>query len=241
MNLVTFGLILLCCNVWAAKTNLASKFGNKMLEDFLKKFKTILKTGNETLGIPILDPFNADRLDIRLNEEKIKLDALLTKANVIGLSEYDIINADYTWSIKEVVLKLHLSWPLSIAASTNYSMNGKVDVFEIYGKGDIKMTAQKFTFDTEINFIMDGGITGHLKVKNMKLKLSLNSLDFHVTGLYDNDELSAVISAVISDMAPELISDDSIIKEVIPVISNQLDAFLSTMTVFELLKLILNF
>ncbi|XP_024889906.1 uncharacterized protein LOC112466186, partial [Temnothorax curvispinosus] len=147
-----------------------------MLEDFLEKFKTILKTGNETLGIPILDPFNADRLDIRLNEEKIKLDALLTEANVIGLSEYDVINADYTLS-KEIFLELHLSWPLSIAASTNYSMNGKVDAFEIYGKGDINMTAQKFTFDTEIKFIMDDGLTGHLKVKNMKLKLSLNSLD----------------------------------------------------------------
>lgn len=43
-----------------------------MIKEFLKKFKTILKTGNEKLGLPILDPFNADRLEIKLNEEKIK-------------------------------------------------------------------------------------------------------------------------------------------------------------------------
>lgn len=42
-----------------------------MMLNFLNKLKTILKTGHEKLGLPVLDPFNADQLEIKLNEEKI--------------------------------------------------------------------------------------------------------------------------------------------------------------------------
>jgi len=65
-----------------------------------------------------------------------RLNALATKVNVNGLSGYDIINADYTMS-ELVVFNLHLSWPL-IAATTDYSIKGNVDIFEIYGNGEIR-------------------------------------------------------------------------------------------------------
>lgn len=49
-----------------------AEYGNKMIENFLIKFKTTLKTGDEKLGIPILDPYNAERLEINLKEDTIK-------------------------------------------------------------------------------------------------------------------------------------------------------------------------
>lgn len=39
------------------------------------------------------------------------------------------------------------------------------------------LSAQDFAFETHIDFILDGGITGYLKIKEMKLNLSLKSLD----------------------------------------------------------------
>lgn len=42
-----------------------------MFEKLLEKFKIILKTGNESLGIPVLDPFYAEQISINLNEEII--------------------------------------------------------------------------------------------------------------------------------------------------------------------------
>lgn len=43
-----------------------------MFENFLEKFKTIMRTGNDTLGLPVLDPFTADQIPIAIDEETIK-------------------------------------------------------------------------------------------------------------------------------------------------------------------------
>jgi len=245
MNLVAFRLILSCCNAWAAKTNFLSKSGqNRIIIEFLDKLKTALKTGHEKLGLPVLDPYNADQLEIKLNENMISLNALLKKVNVNGLSEFDIINTDLQISDQRFTLIFHLSWPL-VTASTNYSINGKVDVFEIYGNNlwqhQMKMAAESFVFDALLDFSMKNGLNGHLKVKDIKLNLSLKSLDFHATGLYDNDVVSAVLSAMISYLAPKLVSDDTFINEIKQLISKLLDNFLSTKTVLELILLILSF
>lgn len=61
----------------------------------------------------------------------------MKKVNVNGLSEFDVNKADFVMLDKSITLALNLSWPL-VMASTNYSINGKVDVFEIYGNGQMK-------------------------------------------------------------------------------------------------------
>lgn len=238
MKLIVFGLILICYNAWAAK--LGDKFGNSMLEGFLEKFKETLKTGDEKLGIPVLDPFKSEELVLNLKEDIINLNATLKNVNVNGLAAYDVINGDYSLDGENVVLTLHLSWPL-VVASTLYAMKGKADDFEIYGNGDITLSADHFAFDTEINFFLkDGNLNEHLKVTGMKLKLSLNKLNFKATGLFDDEELSAVLSSIISDMAPNLVSNDMIINKLIEFITQKLNEFLATKTMLELLLIILS-
>lgn len=66
----------------------------------------------------------------------VRLDALLTNINVQGISEYDVIDGDF--SLAGLKLAMNLSWP-RIEARTNYAMNGIVaDSFEISGNGSIK-------------------------------------------------------------------------------------------------------
>ncbi|XP_072763699.1 uncharacterized protein [Anoplolepis gracilipes] len=207
---------------------------HNMFEDFLEKFKTIMRTGNDTIGIPILDPFTADEIPIVVDNEMMILDALLTIVKVDGLSAYNVNKGDF----KLIGLKLimNLSWPL-ITASTNYNMMGKVDNFEIYGNGEMKISPQDFCFETEIDFTMKGK---YLKVKAMKLKIFLKAFEFHATGLYNDNHLSELLSAVISDMMPQLIMDyhDMITDKASLLIMDKLNAFLSTMTLAELMKLL---
>ncbi|XP_070148855.1 uncharacterized protein [Polyergus mexicanus] len=266
MKIVAFGLSLFYILVWAVKTNgdqlsfwsyviaalmlpllLFRAFTGlyayvehdaiepTMLEEFLEKFKTIMRIGNDTLGIPVLDPFIADEIGpILIDDEMIRLDALLTNVKVDGLSTYNVNHGDF--QIIGMKLVMNLSWPL-IIASTNYAMKGKADNFEIYGNGKMEISPQDFFFETEIGFTMNGK---YLKVRSMELKLFLKALNFHATGLFDDDELSELLSAVISDMMPQLIEDyhDTITGKLIPLVTQKLDAFLSTMTLAELLKLI---
>ncbi|XP_011699345.1 PREDICTED: uncharacterized protein LOC105456759 [Wasmannia auropunctata] len=235
MKLLAFGLILICCNAQAMRIN--GKYGNSLVEGFLEKLKAIMKTGNDTLGIPILDPFNADEMKIDVHEDQINVDGSLTKVNANGLSEYDIINGDFELG-GNLVLILHLSWPL-VVASTNYDIKGNAADFEIFGKGEMNLSAKEFAFNTTIYLSMDGGMQGHLKVQDMALKLSLKKLDFKITGLFDDEDLSALLSSMISDMAPKLADDEKIIYEIIEVVKQLIDEFCSTMTVEEILKLVL--
>ncbi|KYM89100.1 hypothetical protein ALC53_02483, partial [Atta colombica] len=202
----------------------------------LEKLKNTLKTGNEKLGIPILDPFKADRLAINVNEDEIKLNANLSTCNANGLSGYDVINGDLSMA-KDIVLSLHLSWPL-ITANTKYDMKGKVDNFELFGNGDIKLSAQNFVLNTVVTFLWNGSLNSYLKIKNINLKLSLQKLDFQATGLFNDEETSAILSALISDMAPELIGNEMITNKIVELITKKTDDFLATKTILEIIEML---
>ncbi|XP_018344202.1 PREDICTED: uncharacterized protein LOC108749767 isoform X1 [Trachymyrmex septentrionalis] len=233
---VVFGLILICCNARAMRIN-AEPFGNPMVQDALEKLKNTLKTGNEKLGIPILDPFKADQLAINVNEDQIKLNANLSMCNANGLSGYDVINGDLSMS-EDIVLSLHLSWPLVIA-NTKYDMKGKVDNFELFGNGDIKLSAQNFVLNTVVTFLWNGSLSSYLKVKNINLELSLQKLDFQATGLFNDEETSAILSALFSDMAPELISNEMVTSKIVELVTKKADEFLATKTLLEIIEMFL--
>lgn len=59
-----------------------------------------------------------------------------------------------------------------------------------------------------------------------------------MTGLFNDDEVSDVLSAVISDMAPELLEDVTLMDRLTFLAIEKIDAFLSTKTFGELLKLL---
>ncbi|XP_011051885.1 PREDICTED: uncharacterized protein LOC105144602 [Acromyrmex echinatior] len=233
---VVFGIVLICCNARAMRIN-AEPFGNPMIQDALEKLKNTLKTGNEKLGIPILDPFKADQLAVNINEDEIKLNANLSTCNVNGLSGYDVINGDLTMS-EDIVISLHLSWPL-VTANTKYDMKGKVDNFELFGNGNIKLSAQNFVLNTTVTFLWNGSLNSYLKVKNINLELSLQKLDFQATGLFNDEETSTLLSALISDMAPELISNEMVISKIVAFVTKKADDFLATKTLLEIIEMFL--
>ncbi|EFN89509.1 uncharacterized protein LOC105184252 isoform X2 [Harpegnathos saltator] len=230
--LATFGLILICSHTWAAAEK--DLYGTK-LEDFLEKFRSSIRDGNKDFGIPPLDPFKSDKIPIKLNEKDINLDALLTKVNMQGLSGYKVNSGDFRLIGLKVVMDL--TWPL-IYAVTNYSMNGTVGgTVALYGKGDIEIGAKDLDIYLEVSLKVKGK---YLEVKSVTLKISLRALQFTITGLFDDKDMSELISAVISDMMPKLIQDyqSDIVGVINPIIEDKVNGFLADKTISDLLKLL---
>lgn len=236
MKLAVFGaLILLSCHVLAIETDEnfldnPSKF--TAFESLLEKFKAILKTGNASLGIPPVDPFTADKLPIQFNKEKTKVDALLKKVNVQGMSEYTVNSADY--QIISLKVELNLTWPL-VVANAEYKLQANVNDFNIFGKGDVGLVARNFDFAGVITFNVKGK---YLEVRCVQTKFFLKKMNIKITGLFDDEKLSELISTVLSDMLPQLIVDyqDAIAKKLNVIVTNVLNNFLSDKTLGDLLK-----
>ncbi|XP_011699346.1 PREDICTED: uncharacterized protein LOC105456760 [Wasmannia auropunctata] len=240
MNLLAFGLILICCHAWAIETddNFVEPFAQKRtkLEEALEKLRTLLRNGGE--GFPVLDPFIKDRLPLKLNESipagNIEFDGLFTKINVTGISNYTINSADF----KIFGLKLHanLTWP-TITANLNYTMNGKVLDFGIYGTGGMDAALHDLNIQVDMSCNLKNS---HVQVKQMSTKISLRALNFHATGLYNDEGISDILSKTISEVMPKLIKENQkvIVDNINQVATEMLNDYLNTITLKELLKLL---
>ncbi|XP_071649032.1 uncharacterized protein [Temnothorax longispinosus] len=238
MNLVAFGLILICCHAWA--TEIDDNFGEvyafkSKLADALEKFKSVVRDGDSNLGIPALDPFITDRLPLNINEPGIGyVDGVFTNVRIDGLSSYKVNSADF----KLFGLKVHvdLTWPL-VVLNTNYSAKANVFDFDIYGTGGIEAAAHDFRFLTDIGLKLKGK---YVQIESISTKVSLRALDFHATGLYDDNEISEVVSKTISDAVPKLIDTNQkvIVDTINRVITEEGNKYLSTVTLKDLLKIL---
>lgn len=228
---------MICCHARTIETDdyfLPVGTQRTKFETFLENLKPIIRNGSDELGLPPLDPFNLKRLPIKINENTVKLDALLTDLYSRGLSEYTVIKGDFVLIGLKIVMSL--SWPL-VHAKTNYAMKGQVSEFPIYGNGDMKADVKEFSISLEISFKMVGE---HLQVKSIVSNMSLKALEFKATGLFDDEEVSDLLSALISDTVPEVINNNpELVKEQLhSIIKQALDSFLSSMTIADLIKLL---
>ncbi|XP_011877835.1 PREDICTED: uncharacterized protein LOC105567517 isoform X2 [Vollenhovia emeryi] len=238
MNLVAFGLILICCNAWAARTKIKGLLReDNRIQDFFKRLKTTFKTGNESLGIPVLDPFHADRLQFNVDEDVVnfRVNTNFTNINAYGFSEYDVVNS--TEKMLPPSLNLHILWPL-LSLNADYSMDAKYNYFNIYGKGTIKISLENLDVDAKMDLTLTGGRAAHVRVKDIKFKISTKSLDFQMTGLMDDAKFSAAVSAAISDMAPDVLNNDTILDLFNHHAKKILTYYLSTKTIYELTDII---
>ncbi|GAB1869686.1 Circadian clock-controlled protein [Camponotus japonicus] len=240
MKYIAFGLILICCLARAIETNgyhISTK--HVTLEKLVERVKNVLKTGNEQLGIPVLDPFFAEQTQFKLKQKEINLHVLLTNVNVSGLSEFKVLDGDIHLIPTDLKFNINLTWPL-IIGSTNYKTSSPsyIDAYSFYGDSDINLSAQNFTLETEITFTVS---EEHLKVKNMELKLSLKKLDFHIRDLqvaynYEVAIFPDLLSELISEIAPEWLEDETFINNLKLFAIKKIDAFLSIKTAAEILE-----
>ncbi|XP_070515049.1 uncharacterized protein [Cardiocondyla obscurior] len=236
MNLVAYGIILIFCHALAIETdnNSGEVYARQtQLEKFLEKLKSSLQNGDSELGIPVLDPFTADKLSIKLKQlNLIDLQAFLTNVTVNSLSSYNVSSADF--SLFGLKANVDLIWS-SIAASTNYSMNGQILAFNTYGNGEINAVLHDFRVQANVSFTLSGQ---YLKIKQLSVLVNLQTLDFNATGLYYDAETSELLSKTISNLIPLTLNETMVTNELNHILLPILNKFLSTKTLGDLLKII---
>ncbi|XP_011168956.1 uncharacterized protein LOC105202242 [Solenopsis invicta] len=245
MNFVVFAFILICCHVWAIE-NITRKnnFGqaNKpsvthssvIMTNFLERLRPILRTGNSTLGIPIIDPFTAKYMFFNFNDTgNIELETHLSNVKVDGLSLYEIINDDC--NLFDMEAEIDLCWQV-INVNTSCHMNGNAFGYDVDGNGDVTIAIKNYRFQSKICMEL---YQGHIQIISMSTNMTMTEFDFHVTGLFNNDKQSTEFSRTISEMVPKVINTDQTFVDNINNYTMQIiNEYLSTTSFTDLLNFI---
>ncbi|KYN06265.1 hypothetical protein ALC62_02757 [Cyphomyrmex costatus] len=185
--------------------------------------KDIMQNGDSTLGIPVLDPFTADKLCHF---------GVLSNVKVVGLSTFEVNKADF--SIITLMFNLDLYWPL-ITASADYSIDVN-DNAKINGKGEVDVAVHDFRFQISINFKLK---RGHIQIDEItNMYVGLKALDFYVTGLYKDDKKNAKLSKMIANEVPKLINEnqDKIVNTSIKFITEMFNKLLSNVNLSDIIN-----
>ncbi|XP_018311643.1 uncharacterized protein [Mycetomoellerius zeteki] len=245
MNFVAFGLILICCHAWAIEIDdnfavVLSNIYQTNFKNFLEKYKSLLQNGNSGFmyGIPIRDPFIIERLPIEYNLStplgNIDLEGFLENLNLSCLASFNINSPKF--KLINMNAYIDLSWPL-ITANTNYSLEGNVFNYDIHKAGNMDGIAYNFRTIMNVDLKLKGL---HMQVQNVKSQILLEALNFNITGIYNDEDMSEIFSKTISDVIPKLIaSNQNMIEYIINNIASQiLNKYLLTITFMDLLKII---
>ncbi|XP_043284867.1 uncharacterized protein [Venturia canescens] len=176
------------------KRSLNDKFYN-----FLESFKDVLREGNATLGLPPMDPYVNEELDLVINETIAQGTVQLRNVNAVGLAGYNIDDAEVALFPPSVTVGL--TWP-QLFLETDYTFKVLfANKYDAFGNGHLVLTVSNLMFHTIVKFNLSGGF----RVKSMETKISLGGLKLHVTGLFEDPQISDMLGVALSDVAPEMV------------------------------------
>lgn len=180
-----------------------STFCPNTLNDILEEFKEKMEEGDEDIGIPVLEPFESDRLDIDLNEDGLfSATGRVRNLRISGLSNYKVLRADFPMDglRAKVILLFH-----KIKIETQYRMEGTfLDDNSFNGHGTLTLVIKKLKVTTDLKLQRR---EGRLYVSNLELQIEMRESNCDITGLEVNDELSEDISETISEEAPDFLEE----------------------------------
>ncbi|KZC06942.1 hypothetical protein WN55_08179 [Dufourea novaeangliae] len=214
-------------------------FGEGALVGFLEKMKESLKKGDSKIGIPILDPLKVDHVDLNLNHKLVQLEGTLDNIKAHGLSNYKVNRGDF--KLGGFVVNASLTWN-DIDLLTKYKItHGKlIDAVSFFGEGIISAVVQGLTVEVNTKLSINDDMT--LYVRTMDVSIHLKKFDLVITGLFDDAEMSKLISQIASELLPDLIDDyqQQLSKVGNKLVTNLLDGILSKLTLEDLLDMIGN-
>ncbi|XP_044005615.1 uncharacterized protein LOC122850546 [Aphidius gifuensis] len=172
------------------------------LTEFLEvKLRDLLQNGNQTLGVPVLDPFSQEQVIVDYNQNGINADLKLEVLNIEGLSKYIVKTAKV--SVLTQKLTLILEFPkIHVTGFYDIDANVMKDI-DIFGDGQFDVSIERFSIDV----IVKASIKGGLSIKSIDLQIALVALNFNVTGLFYDDISSEILSELVSEITPEIIND----------------------------------
>ncbi|XP_074109635.1 uncharacterized protein LOC141534274 isoform X2 [Cotesia typhae] len=174
---------------------------DEKFREFLEvKLREVMKKGDIELGIPVLDPFVGNDKTIEYNSQNLAFIGTLNDFYLKELSSYVVKSSNL--NLLKFRISLNITFP-KIVSSGLYQLDGIAyqDV-PIYGKGNFQFVVSNFSIFAESTVSLSGGVC----IKSLDLKLSLEKIEFNATGIFYDDSTSIVLSQVISDVLPEIVT-----------------------------------
>ncbi|CAH1159732.1 unnamed protein product [Phaedon cochleariae] len=149
-------------------------------------FQLIGTSGITSLGLPSIDPLKVSSLEIGAGSSAVNLVQKYKNARVYGLTKTKVTSAHL--DLDKKVLTFTLVHP-EMRQEAEYSLNGKILVFPMYGSGDSVLLFKEPTFDHTITFkehTKNGKRYFH--VETYKLNIAIKGAKYDFENLFDGDK-----------------------------------------------------
>jgi len=201
--------------------------------------RDILLNGSPDLGIPVLDPFYLDHLDLDINiEPTVVLQGVVDGVEVRNIATFVIDN------IKTNLLLLKLDFGLTVpeivAEGEHYKLDGNLGgLLPVYGEGRFDVAVQNLSLAGTVTL---GSNNSFLYVKSLDVDVNLSSAKVNFEGLLGGGDLGDLANEIVSDMIPKLLEElkPTLLPEVIQLVIEQANKMLDGVTLQDILDLINN-
>lgn len=174
----------------------------KFLEVNLRK---LLREGNETLELPIMDPFVKNESVFQIKQNNIlNADIKLSNFIIQELSDYIVTKAVVGIVGRKLTVGFHFP---TIQTKGFYKLDGNIAAFDnlhVFGDGLFDIFFKNFYIDSIIKF----SVIGEVRIKSIDLNIHLDESNFIGTGIFNDEESSPMTSEVISEFIPQFIKDN---------------------------------
>lgn len=209
------------------------------IRELIEKLRDDLKNGNPEEGIAPLDPFIMEDWRLQIKEEFAKLDWNMT-GNIAGLMSWDLTD------IKFMLAGFKFNFGIlfkKIVGKGAYSIDGSImEVLPVYGKGEFDVLADNLVINGSGKIGSKGtGDEQQLFLENFTINLALEKFTFGVTGLMDDEQLSFLLSQMISDSLPDMIRNfenqiNSVVSKKVTELANKAMDGMTIQDILDMLK-----
>jgi hypothetical protein len=205
---------------------------NPQLDDYSSidpyVFEDEINSTIEGLRPDIPDPLVVELYEIDLPETEdaiITGNGTITNLNLAGLQSFQVTYLNF--AIVGMRLNLTLDLP-KIDFFTDYSLNLLVgNTVPVFGDGNLTIHIE----DLEIQATAQANLTGGISVQNLELQITIGNATFDLHGLFNDEELSDLISSILNDLAVNLIDENQeLITQIIsPIAESLINSILATL------------
>ncbi|XP_029663650.1 uncharacterized protein LOC115235796 isoform X1 [Formica exsecta] len=183
------------------------------LRRFLEKFRARMGNGIPELGIPPLEPFTLDEIDIDTDNPEIgKINLVIENLELRKLSTFLIDRAKL--SLIGPTIAVNISIP-EIFATGYYNISGILgDLYPLRGAGPFETTVRGFR--VYVNTVL--GYARGMYLKRFDLDFSLRGIKIYLDNFMGGEKIGKIMSKVFEELTPEAM--DIIKPDILPPIQD---------------------
>jgi hypothetical protein len=209
------------------------------LEDAIMEQMVVLQEwmleGNPEMGLPVLDPYQAEHYEYATSNEDITINLALDGIRASGLASFQL--ADIDISISKLRVEALLQIPQIAASADHYFLDGVVaSILPIFGDGAADLTIDNIniTFAASLTTLND-----QVGLKNVTVGAAFESIHGQIENFLGGD-MDDVINDIINILGAEIFNSISalIAEDVAMTLQDYVNAQLEGLSLQDLLDLL---